>query len=97
MKKGPSRKSARRFRTFTGKTPENVEASSKKSPKEWVRIAKVLNLAYNSSKLNGGGDGTMQGFIHRFGAKIHLYTDPDGKYLLIAGPGLKVTRRGIVG
>lgn len=90
-------KVGRRYKTFTGKTPEKAEVANKKSPRDWVRIAKVLHLAYNSSKLNGGGDGTMQGFTHRFGAKIHLYTDPDGKYLLIAGPGLKVTRRGIVG
>lgn len=92
------KKSAKRYKTFTGYPGEEPpKVTRKKTPKEWVAIAKPLFIAYNSSKINGGGDGTLQGFKHRFGAQIQLYTNPEGTMLLIAGPGLKVTSRGIVG
>ncbi len=39
----------------------------------------------------------MQGFEHRFGAKTRIYTNPEGTFILITGPGFKVTHRGIMG
>jgi hypothetical protein len=93
----PSKKSRKRYKIFTGKEPGDAETRKVKTPSELICIARVELITYYSSKLNGGGDGTMQGFKHRFGAKTKLYTNPEGTFLLIAGPGLKVTPRGIVG
>lgn len=93
----PSKKAKSRYKTFTGREGEKPSVRTLKAPGELVCIARPEFLTYYSSKLNGGGDGTLQKFRHRFGASIKLYTDPEGTFLLIAGPGLRITRRGIVG
>lgn len=95
--KRPSHRAKRRYKAFTGKEPGKAEIQDKKAPSELICIARPEFLTYYSSKLNGGGDGTLQKFKHRFGAKIKLYTNPEGTILVLAGPGLKVTPRGIVG
>jgi hypothetical protein len=95
--RNPSKKAKRRFAAFTGRDPGAATIKQKKTPSELICIARAEILTYYSNKFNGGGDGTVQGFKHRFGAKIRLYTDPEGTFLLLAGPGLRVTPRGIVG
>lgn len=93
----PSKKARKRYKSFTGKEPGKAVTRNRKSPSELICIARAEIITYYSDKLNGGGDGILRGFKHRFGPKIQLYTNPEGTYLLIAGPGLKVTPRGIVG
>lgn len=93
-----SSKAKRRYKSFTGREPDDKPVTKVvKTPSELICIARPEFITYFSSKLNGGGDGTLNKFKHRFGAKIKLYTNPEGTFLLIAGPGLKVTPRGIVG
>lgn len=92
-----SKKAKKRFKSFTGHEPGEAIIKKKKTPSELICIARPEILTYYSSKINGGGNGTLQGFKHRFGAKTRIYTDPEGTFILIAGPGLKVTPRGIVG
>lgn len=92
-----SHRARRRYKTFTGREPGKEEFRKVKTPSELICIARAEILTYYSSKLNGGGDGTLQKFKHRFGAKIKLYTNPEGTFLVLAGPGLKVTPRGVVG
>lgn len=93
----PSKKGQKRYESFTGREPASARVSKKSTPREWICIANPVILCYDSSKINGGGDGTRQGFKHRFGAKVRLFTNPEGTMLLIAGPGLRITPRGIVG
>lgn len=93
----PSPKAKKRYKSFTGRDVEASKEKRVKTPSELICIARPEFITYYSNKLNGGGDGTLQKFKHRFGAKIKLYTNPEGTFLLIAGPGLKVTPRGIVG
>jgi hypothetical protein len=93
----PSKKAKKRYQAFTGREPGTAASRKIKTPSELICIAKPEHLTYFSSKLNGGGDGTLQGFKHRFGAKTRIYTNPEGTFILITGPGLKVTPRGIVG
>lgn len=87
-----------RFNLFTGfEAGEISDSCIIKAPTELICIARPEFISYYSDKFNGGGDGRLNAFKHRFGAKIKLYTDPEGTFLLIAGPGLKINRRGIVG
>lgn len=92
-----SKKSKSRYKAFTGREAEAATVKRVKTPSELICIARPEFLTYYSSKLNGGGNGSLQAFKHRFGAQIRIYTNPEGTFVLIAGPGLKVTRRGIVG
>lgn len=95
--RNPSKKARSKYKAFTGKEPASAESKKIKTPSELICIARPEILTYLSSKLNGGGDGTMQGFKHRFGAKTRIYTNPEGTFILITGPGFKVTHRGIMG
>jgi hypothetical protein len=95
--KRASHRAQRRYKAFTGRDPGKAEIRTKKAPSELICIARAEFLTYYSSKLNGGGDGTLNKFKHRFGANIKIYTNPEGTIVVLAGPGLKVTSRGIVG
>jgi len=88
----------KRFKIFTGHNPEKIASVKKlRLPKDLICIARPEKISYYSDKLNGGGDGKLSLYLHRFGANIKLYTDPDGTFLVIAGPNLRITQRGIVG
>lgn len=92
-----SKKSKQVFKKFTGYEGKLESQKKISSPNELICIARAESLCYYSDKINGGGTGLMESFKHRFGSKIYVYTDPKGSFLLLAGPGLKVTKRGIVG
>lgn len=93
----PSKRARKKYQKFVGKKPAYVKITEKTCPNELICIAIPEYLTYYSNKFNGGGNGETQKFIHRLGAKLKLYTNPEGNMLVITGPGLKVTRRGIVG
>lgn len=92
-----SRKARLKYKAFTGRDASSEKTKKIKTPSELICIAKPELLTYFSSKLNGGGNGTLQGFKHRFGAKTRCYTNPEGSFILITGPGFHVSHRGIMG
>ena len=88
----------KRFSIFTGFDAGEIESSRViVTPKDLICIARPEKISYYSDKINGGGDGKPCVYDHRFSAKTLLYTDPNGTFLVIAGPNLRVTQRGIVG
>jgi hypothetical protein len=90
--------SRKRFNLFTGFEAGEITSSRIISaPGELICIAKPTSISYYSDKINGGGDGKLAIYDHRFSAKTLLYTDPAGTFLVIAGPNLRITQRGIVG
>lgn len=93
----PTKKAGKRWQKFTGRMPGEYTQSAVKTPTELICIAIPEFLTYYSKKLNGGGTGKLEAFKHRFGKSTKLYTNPEGTFVLITGPNLRVTSRGIVG
>jgi hypothetical protein len=61
-----------------------------------VFLGDKLTITYRSDKLNGGGDGRLAHYRHVFDKTTKLYASPDGKWLMIRGPKMIVSNRGIV-
>jgi hypothetical protein len=95
--KRPNPASVAKYKAFHGRNPREFKRFGPSLPQEWIFLARAEGLQYISNKLNGGGTGRTEAFTHRFGAQIRVFTDPTGSFLLISGPGLRVTSRGIVG
>jgi hypothetical protein len=93
----PTPQAIKRYKAFHGKTPSRFRPVNKKMPTILVEIARPEFITYFSDKLNGGGDGKLNAFKHKFHKSTKLYSSPDGKMLVIMGPKLNVTNRGIVG
>lgn len=61
---------------------------------ELVELGKPLEIGYRSKKWTG----KAADYLHEFEGKgLRLLCTPDGKTLLLTGPGLRVTNRGIQG
>jgi len=61
---------------------------------ELVELGRPLEIGYRSKKWTG----TAADYLHEFDGKgLKLLCTPDGKTLLLTGPGLRVTNRGIQG
>ena len=86
-----------RYKDFHGRASTKSARALLKPIRELVYLADAEYITYKSNKKNGGGDGTPQKFVHKFGKKIGIYTNPEGTILLIAGVGMHITDRGIVG
>ena len=68
-----------------------------KIPKDLICLASPEYITYISDKLNGGGTGRVEKFKHKFDKSTMLFTNESGTMLIIMGPKLRVTKRGIVG
>ncbi len=93
----PTSKARSRYSAFHGHAPRQVRRVKVRPIRELICLASADTITYKSDKTNGGRDGTPQYFEHKFRKKIKIYTTPEGDLLLIGGPGLRVTSRGIVG
>ena len=95
--KSPSRSAASRYQKFHGHAPRRIRTVEIRPLREIICLGKACEIVYASDKENGGGDGRARKFVHKFGKNTRLYTSPEGDLLLIAGKGMRVTSRGIVG
>lgn len=65
-------------------------------PKGMVILGEVVAVEYQTDKLNGGGDGTMATYRHKFDRGSVLCADEKMKHqLYIIGKKIKVTSAGI--
>jgi len=93
----PSKQAIRKYEQFHGKTPRTVTTMEIKDLNTFIYLADPEIITYASNKINGGGNGKRTYFKHKFNKSTKLYCSPDGKMLIIKGPKLKVTSRGIIG
>lgn len=93
----PSKEGLKRYKEFHGKAPKQVKPFAFPIPKDLICLASPEFITYISDKLNGGGTGKVEKFRHKFDKSTLLFTNEKGNMLIIMGPKLKVTRRGIVG
>lgn len=90
------RNESRRYRAFHGKNPRSVRKGKFHDPKTLIRLGKAVRIEYESNKFNGGGDGRMAVYYHKFETPVTLYMDETGKrQLYLIGSKLKVTEAGI--
>jgi len=92
-----SNKAYNKYKAFHGKRPLEAEVKEIEFGNELICIGKADCIGYISNKLNGGGTGKNEAFLHRFKKNVKLYCTKDGKKLIIMGGRLNVTNRGIVG
>lgn len=91
-----AKKGENAFIMFHGKRPTEKRAASFYVPKNLIRLGTAVEVVYRCSKRNGGGDGRMMEYIHKFSPGTVLYMDERrGKMLYIKGSRLKVTDAGI--
>jgi len=90
------RKALKMYEDFQGEESTEVIDVKFKKPSQLVYLGRAVAIEYASDKLNGGGDGTMATYRHKFHKDDILCTDQDGKQLYILGSKLTVEDRGIV-
>jgi hypothetical protein len=83
------------YEEFHGHTPRKVTSINFHNPQKLVYLGKAVSIVYECDKENGGGDGQLWEYEHKFSKTTHLYTDETAKQLFILGAKLKVTDRGI--
>jgi len=89
-------KAQKTYKTWHEKDPKelielDVPGLSLKGP--WVVLGTLPEIMYDSKKW----ESKTHRYLHKFGKKPYLCTDPEGKVLLIVGGNFKITNRGIVG
>lgn len=89
----PSEYSFDAFRDFHGRDGNFV--SEVEFPNHWQTFEDAFEIFYVSRKLNGGGDGTLNTFRHRFARDTIVKRAKHG-WFRISGSGLYVCDRGIV-
>ena len=87
----------RRFRAFHGEPEDEVlEIEWLADPGTMVVLGRAISITYESDKFNGGGDGQLALYEHKFHKDDVLVCDEGGNMLAIVGPKLRITHRGIV-
>lgn len=90
------KKAARLFRRFNGRAPTKQEIGGFYVPESLIFLGRAVAIVYESDKVNGGGVGKLDRFIHEFESPCALFMDERaGKQLYILGPEIKVTKSGI--
>lgn len=86
-----------RYKQFHGHDVRNVHQLRIKSTRELVCLGDAVEIVYRSDKLNGGGDGKLAEYQHKFARGTKLYCTPDGRNVLyIHGNKLRVRAPGII-
>lgn len=83
------------YEDFQGHAYERESEIDLQKPEFLIRLGYAKEIVYESTKLNGGGDGTKNCFIHKFDKGTELFTDECGKTLFIIGKRLQVKKSGI--
>lgn len=96
MKKVPAKAMAK-YKAFHGKAPSRLTKRKALDLSVLVELASPEFITYKSTKKNGGGNGKVNFFKHKFDKKTKIYSSMDGHALVILGPKVKVTNRGIHG
>lgn len=85
------------FEKFHGRDVDHVdEINMDTDPECLVLLGKAVAIEYECDKLNGGGDGQVATYRHKFGKGVKLMCSPDGKTLYIKGGRMYTNERGIV-
>lgn len=84
------------YKNFHGQAPIAKAAINMHYPKGLVLLGQAVEIIYASDKKNGGGNGKLNLFKHKFAKSTMIYMDETKKQLYILGPKLKVTSAGIV-
>lgn len=88
---------ASRYKQFHGHDVRNVHQLRVKPTRELVCLGDAVEIVYRSDKLNGGGDGKLAEYQHKFARGTKLYCTPDGRHVLyIHGNKLRVRAPGII-
>lgn len=88
-----SRRAARDMRrTFHGHS-EGRDWELKSFPKEWESLGPARAIVYESDKVNGGGTGSVEHFIHEFSPGARAYVS--GEYLIVLGEKIRVDASGV--
>lgn len=94
-----ARKKEEAYREFHGKEPRGLirlEVDTLRGfPKNLIFLGEAIEIVYKCNKENGGGDGRMAHYKHKFSKGTLLCTDRKMKQLYVVGPKLKVTSAGI--
>lgn len=86
----------KKYQEFHGKNPKGKTQKVFHIPKNLVLLGKAHCIEYITNKKNGGGDGKMAIYKHKFETPCFLYMDETAKkQLYILGTRLKVTEAGI--
>lgn len=86
-----------RYKSFHGHPPLRRSRIQIKPLRELVRLGEAVEIVYRCNKKNGGGDGKMAEYQHKFARGATLYCTPDGNaVLLIHGPKIRVREPGII-
>lgn len=91
------KKAVKKYKAFHGTRPNKLTSKTIKNFDTLVYLADPEFITYKSKKFNGGGDGTLNFFKHKFSKSTKLYCTLDGKNLIIMGANIKVTPAGIRG
>jgi hypothetical protein len=83
------------YRAFHGRNPRSIRNAEFRVPRELVFLGNAVDISYRCDKRNGGGDGKMATYIHDFARGTKLFTDENGKILIIIGEKLKIKESGI--
>jgi hypothetical protein len=84
------------YRRFHGHGPRSRRLWDFHAPKGLVILGKAVAIEYETDKLNGGGDGKVAVYRHRFDTPCYVCMDETGRrQLYIVGKRLKVSEAGI--
>jgi len=87
----------KKYKEFWGKSPMDIFKGVFHRAKTLIYLGDVTEIVYRSNKKNGGGDGTMCEYKHKFKKGAHLYMDEKGRtQLYIIGKQIKVREAGII-
>ena len=92
-----TKKAMQKYKAFHGKTPSRLTKRKNLDTSLLIELATPEFITYKSKKLNGGGNGKLNFFKHAFNKKTKLYATQDGNALIILGPKIKITNRGVHG
>lgn len=96
MSKQVSKQQLKKYREFHGHEPRFVEEYGFNIPKKLIILGKAVAIEYKTDKINGGGDGKMAVYRHKFDTPCYVCMDETGKrQLYVIGSKLKVTKAGI--
>ena len=85
-----------KYEKFWGRKPRKIYRGKFHDPRTLIYLGNAVEIVYRSNKFNGGGDGKMAEYVHKFSSGTKLYMDERCKgQLYIMGNRLKVTEAGI--
>lgn len=86
----------RQYERFHGKSPKRERQFDFRQPKGLVVLGDAVAVEYRCNKVNGGGDGRMATYRHKFEkGSVVCCDDSARRQLYILGPRIVVTSAGI--